>query len=175
MDTVIVLSGFVSSIRTNDGNIYYEFSDGVDRIDAGITLLKTGTADHLILTRGQMSWSIGVPEGEHLMNVAKSRGIAPERITLTGPVENTEQEARAIASIIAPGTTVGLITSAFHMPRALQVFQSQGIEVQPIAVDYRQSFGRTTVMDFIPSAEAVRNVSLFVREMMGRAYYNLKF
>lgn len=175
IDTVIVLSGMVNAVRTSDGSVFYEFGSAVDRIDAGIALLQTGTADHLILTRGQVPWSIGIPEGEHLMNIAMSRGVAEERITLTDRVENTEQEARAIASMIAPGTTVGLVTSAFHMPRALQVFQSQGIDVLPIAVDYRQSFNRTTLMDFIPSANALSNVSSFTREMIGRAYYNLKF
>jgi hypothetical protein len=40
---------------------------------------------------------------------------------------------------------------------------------------YRQSFDLTTLMDFIPSANALSNVSSFTREMIGPAYYNLKF
>ena len=42
-DTVIVLSGMVTPIKHNNG-VQYEFSDAVDRIFAGINLLKIGKA-----------------------------------------------------------------------------------------------------------------------------------
>jgi uncharacterized SAM-binding protein YcdF (DUF218 family) len=174
VDTVIVLGGMVVPIRAASGEVMYEFNTAADRIEAGITLLQSGQARHLILTRGQLPWSIGQPEGEFLRDVAIARGVAPQDITLTARAENTAQEAAAIAGLIAPGTRVGLVTSAFHMPRALGIFQAQGMDVTPIAVDYRQRFDRITVMDFIPSAEALDDLSLVLREMIGRAYYALR-
>lgn len=174
LDTVIVLSGMAKPIQTPTGETFYEFNTAVDRIEAGLSLMQSGRADTLILTRGQLPWSVGAPEGEFLRDIAIARGIDPARITLTDRAENTAQEARAIAALIAPGTTVGLVTSAFHMPRALQVFAAEGITAQPIAVDYRQDFDRITAMDFIPSAEALDDLSLVVREVIGRAYYALR-
>ena len=42
-ETVIVLSGMVKPIKKNNG-VHYEFSEAVDRIFAGINLLKMGKA-----------------------------------------------------------------------------------------------------------------------------------
>ena len=64
-DTVVVLSGMLRTIKKNSV-ILYEFSDAVDRIFAGINLLKEGKAQEIILTRGKLPWSIGIPEGEFL-------------------------------------------------------------------------------------------------------------
>ena len=174
LETVIVLSGMAKPIQTPKGETFYEFNAAVDRIEAGLMLVQSGRADTLILTRGQLPWSVGEPEGEFLRDVAIARGIYPARITLTDHAENTAQEARAIAALIAPGMTVGLVTFAFHMPRALQVFAAEGIDARPIAVDYRQNFNHITAMDFIPSAEALEDMSLFVRELIGQAYYALR-
>ena len=80
-DTVIVLSGMVTLIEKNDG-IHYEFSEAVDRIFAGINLLKIGKAQKIILTRGKLPWSVGVPEGEFLAEFIQSQGINPNRILL---------------------------------------------------------------------------------------------
>lgn len=57
------------------------------------------------------------------------------------------------------------------MPRALQVFTAEGFDALPIAVDNRQNFDHITAMDFIPSAEALNDMSHFVQELIGRAYY----
>ena len=174
LDHVVVLSGMIRAIRTPDGNLIYEFNDGADRIEAGLTLFNSGQAENLILTRGQLPWSTGRPEGEVLRDIALARGIAPESILLTTPAQNTAEEAQAIAAMLPPGARIGLVTSAFHMPRALDVFREQGLEPRPIAVDYRQSDSAITVMDAIPSAAALDNISLFTREMIGRAYYAIR-
>ena len=175
INTVIVLSGMLTAIVTQNGDVLYEFNSAADRIEAGIAMMQSGQAKRMILTRGQVPWSAGEPEGEFLMRYAVARGIAPQQITLTGIAANTEDEARQIAGMASDGESVGIITSAFHMPRALQVFRAHGMDPLPIAVDYRQSFDRLTFMDFIPSSRALDDVSIFVREMIGRAYYYIKF
>ena len=49
-DTVIVLSGMVKPIKRNN-DIHYEFSEAVDRIFAGINLLKEGKAQEITPAR----------------------------------------------------------------------------------------------------------------------------
>lgn len=174
LDHVVVLSGMIRAVVTEDGTLIYEFNDGADRIDAGVSLLASGQADTLILTRGQLPWSTGRPEGEVLRDIALARGVAPENILLTTPAQNTAEEAQAIAAMLPPGARIGLVTSAFHMPRALTVFRDQGLDPRPIAVDYRQNFDAVSITDVIPSASALNQISLFTREMIGRAYYALR-
>ena len=68
-----------------------------------------------------------------------------------------------------------LVTSAFHMPRAKKVFETSNIKVIPFAVDFINSHEKLTFMSFIPSTNALNGTSFFVREMIGRLYYNLKY
>jgi uncharacterized SAM-binding protein YcdF (DUF218 family) len=68
-----------------------------------------------------------------------------------------------------------LVTSAFHMPRAKKVFEAANIKVIPFAVDFKTQIKKITIIDFIPSANSLKNTSHFFREMIGRLYYNLKY
>ncbi len=173
-DTVIVLSGMVRPIKQKNG-IHYEFSEAVDRIFAGINILKIGKAQKLILTRGKLPWSIGVPEGEFLVEFAQSQGIDPNKILLTEIVQNTNDEAKEISKMLPKNSEIILVTSAFHMPRAKKVFQNQNLKVIPYAVDFRSSDNKIDIMDFLPQANAFRDSSFYFREIIGRAYYDLRY
>ena len=123
-----------------------------------------------------MPWSTGKPEGEYLQEVAIKFGVAPESILLTENVENTDQEAVATRKLInSDRPTITLVTSAFHMQRAQLVFEAAGFQVVPFPVDFQRSESRLTILDFIPSAHALRQFSFFIREMIGRTYYSLKY
>ena len=58
-DAIVVLSGMVKTIKVND-KLNYEFNDSVDRILSGINLFKNNRASLLILTKGQLPWSLGI-------------------------------------------------------------------------------------------------------------------
>ena len=172
---IVVLSGMVRTIKTKDG-FAYEWGEAADRIFAGIDLFKENKAPSLILTGGKLPWSVGKPEGEYLRDVAIKYGIPKNHIILTENVENTDQEAKAVRKILSTDDLkVILVTSAFHMPRAQKAFEAAGITVIPFPVDFLSGAGKLTFMHFIPSAGALKNTSFFVREMIGRTYYKLKY
>ena len=174
-DAIVVLSGMLKTIKADD-KLKYEFSDGVDRILSGIDLFKNNKASLLILTKGQVPWSLGIPEGEYLKEFAIKFGVPEESILLTDNVENTDQEAKSVKKLLnSNDAKVILITSAFHMPRAKKVFEASNIKVIPFAVDFINSHQKLTFMNFIPSADALSDTSLFVKEMIGRLYYYLKY
>ena len=174
-DAVVVLSGMIKTIQTKNG-LDYEWGEAADRIFAGIDLFKLNKAPVLVLTGGKLPWSIGVPEGEYLRDVAIDLGVPKKDILLTENVENTDQEAKAIKKLLSlDDPKVILVTSAFHMPRAQLVFEAAGINVTPFPVDFLIGTGKITLMSFIPSASSFAETSFFVREMIGRTYYNLKY
>jgi len=174
-DAVVVLSGMIRTINSKDG-LDYEFGEASDRIFAGINLIKEKKAPKLILTRGKLPWSVGIPEGEYLREIAINNGISESNILLTKNVENTDQEAKAIKKLLSDDKSkVLLVTSAFHMPRAQKVFEAAGINVVPFPVDFQKGLSKITFMSFMPSANALSGTSFFVREMIGRIYYNLKY
>ena len=60
-------------------------------------------------------------------------GIARDRITLEDKSRNTDENARFTAAIVHPKPSQRwiIVTSAFHMPRAMGVFEKAGFH--PIA------------------------------------------
>ena len=174
-DAIVVLSGMIQTIKVND-KLKYEFTGAVDRILSGINLFKNDKASLLILTKGKYPWSLGVPEGEYLKEFAIKFGVPEESILLTDNVQNTDQEAKSVKKLLnSNDVKVILVTSAFHMPRAKKVFEASNIKVIPYAVDFISSHQKLTFMNFVPSAGALSGTSRFVREMIGRLYYNLKY
>ena len=174
-DAIVVLGGMVRTIKTGDV-LGYEWDEASDRIFAGIDLFKADKASYLMLTDGKLPWSIGLSEGEHLRNIAIKYGVPKKNILLTKNVENTDQEAKAIKKLLlSDNPKIILVTSAFHMPRAQLVFEAAGINVIPFPVDFIIGAQKITFMSFIPSASSFAATSFFVREMIGRTYYNLKY
>ena len=175
VDAIVVLSGMIKVIGDEE-NLKYEFTESVDRFFAGLDLFNNNNAPILILTRGKMPWSIGIAEGEYLKELAIKFGVPEENIILTDEVQNTDQEAKAVKNLLAnDNSRIILVTSAFHMPRAEKVFKAANINLIPFPVDFQNSKSKTTMMDFIPSAASLFDTSHFIREMIGRLYYNLKY
>ncbi len=174
-DSVVVLSGMIGPIMTNQG-IFYEWGDP-DRFFGGIELLKAGKAKNIIFTGGILPWQRNiVPEGKLLAKFAEDFGIPNSRIIVTGNVENTHDEAKAVKEILTKNhsTKIILVTSAFHMQRASNLFVKEGIDLQTYPVDYKAKFHSITLLDFLPSADAFYMFHFAMRELIGRAYYTLR-
>ena len=174
VDAIVVLSGMIKVVGDEE-NLKYEFTDSIDRFFTGLDLFNNDNAPILILTRGKMPWSVGIAEGEYLKVLAIKYGVPEENIILTDEVQNTDQEAKSIKEILTENSKIILVTSAFHMPRAEKVFKAANINVIPFPVDFQSSKLKTTIMDFIPSAVSLFDTSHFLREMIGRLYYYLKY
>ena len=174
-DAIVVLSGMVRTFQTSSG-VWYELTQSSERIFAGIELVKEKSS-YLILTRPVAPWHEKGYEGEYLAKIAKYLDVTSNRILLTAPVVNTETEAKAVADVLAEhniGSYITLVTSAFHMPRAVRIFTTQGLKVEPYPVDFRYQDRKVTPMDFFPYAGALAMTSFFLREMIGRGYYQLR-
>ena len=174
-NAIVVLSGMVRTINSKNG-LSYEWGEASDRIFAGIELIKKNKAPIMVLTGGKLPWSVGKPEGEYLRDIAIKYGVPNKNILLTENVENTDQEAKAVAELLNKASPkIILVTSAFHMPRAQKVFEAAGINIEPFAVDFLSGADKYTIINFIPSAKAFDQTSFFIKELIGRLYYNLKY
>ena len=118
------------------------------------------------------------PEGDVLPESAIALGIAPESVVSTSKVRNTAEEAIAVAEMLPTGSSVLLVTSAFHMPRAQKLFQRQGLSVLPFPVDFQASgawagnFWRNP-LNFVPTADGLQRSSRAIREVIGRTVYGV--
>lgn len=97
-------------------------------------------------------------------------GIPREDIVML-PGTNTYQEIEALAFEMEgrlAGKRIGLLTSATHLPRALRLCASRGIEVRPIAADFRSQPEIDLFADFIPGSSALDQFSRCQKELMAR-------
>ena len=175
-DSIVVLSGMIVPIKSKQG-IAYEWGDP-DRFFGGIELIKAGKAKNIIFTGGILPWQKNIqPEGQILAKFAEDFRIPSSQIIVTGDVENTRDEAKAVREILTKNNTnkVILVTSAFHMPRASKLFLKEGIEVQTYPVDFKAGISNITPMDFLPSADAFSSFQFSLRELIGRAYYRFRY
>jgi uncharacterized SAM-binding protein YcdF (DUF218 family) len=173
-DAIVVLSGMLEINEVGDST-YVEWGDP-DRFFGGIALFKAGKAQKLVFTGSKMPWDKAKKtEGEVLKGYAISNGIPSEKIFVTKDVENTADEAVAVKELISPSKRIILVTSAYHMYRANRLFEKQGFQVMPYKVDFKVARSlKTTIIDFLPDAESLKQTETGMRELLGRLFYLLK-
>lgn len=170
-EAIVVLSGMINQVKSTNG-VYPEWMDP-DRFFAGIELFKANKAPKIIFTRGKLPWGKAVlTEGDILRKFALDYGVPDSAILLTRNVENTADEAKAVEKLMGKWRHVILVTSAYHMPRAKQNFESQDFIVQSFKVDFKvDQLNGLTLIDFLPDAESFWLFNRGYREMIGRVIY----
>ncbi len=149
-----------------------------DRFFAGIEayrhLREGGQTPLLVFTGGWWPTMPHLPpEGEVLRQQAIAIGLPPADLRSTARVRNTAEEAQAIADQLPGGSTVVLVTSAFHMARAQRLFERQGLQVLPFPVDFQATGGWAgqplrDPLRYVPSAGGLDSSSRALREWLGR-------
>ena len=183
-DAIVVLSG--GRIVAPGTSKISEWTDA-DRFFGGVELYQAGKAPLLVFTGGAAPWEPSAPsEGEILVGFARRYGVPAEAVVTTKRVYNTAGEAEAVARLLADRSHLGpeakkkpqsllLVTSAFHMPRAKAQFEAKGFRVVDYPVDFLVSSGRQiTILDFLPSANALSQTELALRELYGRIFYQIR-
>ena len=174
-DAIIVLSGMLEGSETDQG-IVSQWGGATDRYFAGVDLFLAKKAPLMIFTQGGLPWSDLPLEGGLLARRAMAAGVPESQILLTGLVHNTEDEAREVSALmeLAGLTTATLVTSSFHMPRAMMIFEHEGLQVTPYPTDFRAKAGLGWT-SWVPSADAFGETSNGLREYIGRVYYWAKY
>lgn len=172
-DAAVVLGGMLAEPHQDAEGI--EWNQHVDRFEAGLRLVRAGKVRQLVLTGGRTPWQARqLTEGQLLRREALARGVPAEAIRVTPEVGNTAAEAAAVAAMAQAEEwgKIILITTGWHMPRAAALFREQGLNIVPFPVDFSASHGhRTTLLDFVPSADALKETEIALRECYGRLYY----
>ena len=170
-DAVIVLGGMLNKVGDQNYN-KYEFSDP-DRFLGGIDLIKNFKSKKLILMSSQLPWTVNwQPEGQVLKEKAISLGLDPDQIFVTEKVKNTYEESIAVTKLIPNNSSIILVTSAYHMDRSKYLFEKQGFKVNAFPVDFKSSNKELSLISFLPNVDSFYKTSLFIRENLGRFYYN---
>jgi uncharacterized SAM-binding protein YcdF (DUF218 family) len=148
------------------------WNGNVERLTKTYELLATGRARVAVVSGGSYGVD-GLPtEAELLARQLRAWGIASERILLEDRALNTRENATFTRALLeAKGlSTVLIVTSAFHLPRAAGCFRAAGVTCDALAVDYRlRSLSRDTHV--LPRAEYLADSAKALREWLGRLVY----
>jgi uncharacterized SAM-binding protein YcdF (DUF218 family) len=173
-DVAVVLAGMVD-LRISNGD-FVEYNESIDRILQGMRLVQSNQAAVLLISGGSgMLADQSVRESPLLAEFAARWGLSRARIIVESESRNTHENARYSAEIIRRRgfQKILLVTSAFHMRRALACFRKQGLDPDILPVDFR-SAGGVDPGSFIPSSGALELTRQAMREIMGLLAYKVR-
>lgn len=169
----VVLGGMVSYDNQLDRTRFY---GSVDRLMQTIELYRKGRIKKILFSGG--SGSIVHPEEKEGIFVRRFLlyfGIPESDIWIESESRNTHENAvftkKALVERKIKGKFV-LVTSGFHMKRAMGCFIKEGMEVIPYSAD-RYSGEMKYEFDYlvIPNAGALFNWDVFTHEIAGYVMY----
>ncbi|HZZ21452.1 MAG TPA: YdcF family protein [Roseiarcus sp.] len=134
---ILVLGGAVNGLVSKArGEIVLD--EGERMIEAAC-LAKRYPQARVVFTGGSGSLIAESKEAPAARQLLIELGVDPARIIVEDKSRNTEENAQFTAAIVRPEPKQRwlLVTSAFHMPRAIGVFEKAGFDVVPDPVAYR--------------------------------------
>lgn len=125
----------------------------------------------------------GSPNGEAFAEarliervLVEDYGISPRWVETKS--RNTAENASYSAKLLRAAKIdhVFLVSSAWHLARAVPVFEKEGIKVTPAPTGFEGYHGGNLVWrDFFPHMSALQNSSYALHELVGRLWYQVRY
>lgn len=152
---------------------------GAERIVAGYELAMRFPGVPVLLSGGDNALfgadDTIASEAAIMKDLLVSFGVPQERIILEGASRNTWENA--VNSLRLAETDSErpwlLVTSAYHMPRALGAFRKAGFDVLPYPVDYQTRGRQDRANFFYYSSDGISFTDFAAKEWLGLAAYYL--
>ena len=115
------------------------------------------------------------PEAGVAVQEFEALGIPHDRISAEEQSRNTVENA-VFSRLIAnpqPGERWLLVTSAYHMPRAVGTFRAAGFPIEPYPVDYRTRGPSDAVRPFSVANKGLELTDIALHEWLGLLAYRL--
>ncbi len=136
-----------------------------------------------IIITGQMFLNKEKTEALKLKNHLIKQGLNAENIILEKKSRTTGESAKNIKEILNTEEFF-LITSAYHMPRSMILFEREKTNPLPAPTDFKVQkrfnkdkleprYSDYNLLDFFPCAQNLRNVNLAFHEYFGLLYIKL--
>ena len=121
---------------------------------------------------GAMLQDVGA-EADFAIALLERLGIPRARIAAEDRSRNTIENARFSRELAAPkpGERWLLVTSGYHMPRAVGVFRQAGFPVEAYPVDWRTRGSVDYTRPFVTLADGLKRTDTAMREWVGLAVY----
>ncbi len=163
----LILGGYVSSDEAGNGY----FNGAADRYIQAIELKETGHVSHLLFTGGNASlMPDGFIESNWIRSEIKPFHFPDSTLLFEKRSRNTIENiqfSKVILQVKHLPPPYLLITSAFHMRRALLICKKAGLNVVPHPCNYSSAKRSISADDFIPSGETLAGWNGYLKELVG--------
>jgi uncharacterized SAM-binding protein YcdF (DUF218 family) len=142
--------------------------DGLVRAVEAVCLMRSLHGARLVVSGGASPPGYP-PVAQGYARLSRALGIADQSIVMSDQPLDTGAEAREVGKLLG-NTPFLLVTSAYHMPRAMLLMRRAG--ANPIAAPTGQrAFGATPVTwrDFLPGSRGLRDTERALHEYAGLA------
>lgn len=112
-------------------------------------------------------------EADAMAHTALGLGVPARDIQVENSVRNTLESASAMKRLLKSGRVI-LVTSAYHMKRAVAFFKKNGFDVVPAPTGYRVERRTLTGYSFIPRLDDLYSSSLAVSEYLSYRWYAMR-
>lgn len=177
-DVAIVLGGFSGEDLSRNR---LQFNEAADRFIYGLQLLNQNKVKALIVSGGNAN-IVNKEAGEAKPAAALLKQLKADstKIFFEDYSRNTYENARFSSELMKhkgfAGKKILLITSAFHMPRALKCFQKKRLDVTPYPVHFSSipASYYSWYEWFIPDAYTLYKWDYLLKEWMGLLAYKIQ-
>ncbi len=185
VDVIVVLSGGTEPALYPRSTV--EVGSAGDRVIYGAHLYHQGVAPHLLVTGGSVPY-LGerVPESQLMAELLMMLGVPESAIWQESVSRNTYENALYSYEYLQEKgiRRIVLVTSAFHMPRSVMLFEQRGFDVIPAPTDYHiteEGWARlwephflTQLFNFFPTASNLSSTTHSLKEYLGLLVYRLR-
>jgi uncharacterized SAM-binding protein YcdF (DUF218 family) len=163
----IVLGGFGSQNSKGEGY----FGWAADRFIQGMRLQLTGKTSHILISGGNGSLRPGeFSEGEWARGQLKQFRFADSTILIEGKSRNTMENAKFSQALLQKSGLKPpylLITSAFHMRRAVMIFKRANVNIVPYTCNFVAGDVPFSIYAMVPDLDTISGWNLWIKEVVG--------
>lgn len=162
---------------TTDGKYssYVSLSpDGTDRLAYGFALSRASGLPIIVAGGAPLKEPGTESEAAAAKALLVAMGADPARIRTENASRTTWENAVDVALKFNPKRIV-LVTSAYHMRRAVYCFRKQGIDVIPAPTNYTVSRTPGGAPELTPSAYSLQTSATAIRERIAYLFYRLRY
>jgi uncharacterized SAM-binding protein YcdF (DUF218 family) len=174
VDGIVVLGG-VEDARVASGRGTHALNEAAERLTEVAALARRYPKAKIVFTSGATEILTAPTIGADAAALVLRDFGVEGRLILERKARNTWENAvyaRALAQP-KPGERWLLLTSAWHMPRAMGVFRKAGFAVEPWPVDYRTAGAWDAVRLFDAPSDGLRRLEAALHEWIGLLAYRL--
>jgi uncharacterized SAM-binding protein YcdF (DUF218 family) len=172
-DGIVVLGGAITP-EVSAARNEVALNEAAERITAAVALARRYPDARIVYSGGTGAFIYAEgSEAVSAVRIFESLGLPQERVTSEEQSRNTVENAvfSMLVAMPQPGERWLLVTSAYHMPRAMGVFRQAGFPVEAYPVDWRTRGPQDALRPFSTLGSGLERADTAAREWIGLLVY----